>query len=107
MRATRQLRNPSRWLDTVAASGHGTEDESVVLPEDYEAELVMMGMRLDSGISAPRFASLTGRDLAKSLDPFGLKLLSEHGMVEWRDDHLRATDAGMPILNAMLARLLP
>ena len=107
MRATRQWRNPSRWLDTVAAQGHGTEDETVVLPEEYELELVMMGLRLDAGISAPRFQRQTGRPLVQALDPDGLKILSENGMVAWRGDYLCATDAGMAVLNAVLARLLP
>ncbi len=107
VRALRQWRNPSRWLEQVAAQGHGTEEVTIVLPEEYEAELVMMGLRLDEGISAARFAALTGRELGQSLDPFGLRTLAESGMVEWRGDHLRATRDGMPILNAMLARLIP
>jgi oxygen-independent coproporphyrinogen-3 oxidase len=107
MRATRQWRNPSRWLESVSAAGHGTEEETVVLPEEYEAELVMMGMRLERGVSAPRFAALTGRALPDALDPAGLDRLIDGGMVAWRDGHLRATAAGMPVLNAVLARLLP
>ncbi len=104
--ASRQFKNPSRWLDSVAALGHGTEDETVVLPEEYEAELVMMGLRLDEGLSAARFAGLTGRPLADALDPQGLALLQSEGMVEWDGDHLRATRSGMPVLNSVLARLL-
>jgi oxygen-independent coproporphyrinogen-3 oxidase len=105
-RAIRQFRAPVRWLETVAAQGHGTEEESPVAHADYETELVMMGLRLDSGVSAARFAHLAGRPLDQALDPFGLRTLVEFGMVEWRDDHLRATDSGMPILNSLLARLL-
>ncbi|HEY1723466.1 MAG TPA: radical SAM family heme chaperone HemW [Magnetospirillaceae bacterium] len=107
MRATRQWKNPSRWLDTVAALGHGTEDEAVVLPEEYEAELLMMGLRLDAGISAPRFQRQTRRALTDALDPIGLRVLSENGMIAWSGDHLHATEAGMAVLNAVLARLLP
>jgi len=106
-RALRQYRAPVRWLETVEAQGHGTEEETIVSSADYEIELVMMGLRLDEGVSAARFESLAGRRLDQALDPFGLRTLTEGGMVEWRDDHLRATDAGMPILNALLARLLP
>ncbi len=107
MRATRQLRNPTRWLESVAANGHGTEDEAVVLPEEYEAELVMMGMRLDAGMSAARFAAQGGRPLTEALDPNGLRILTENHMVEWHDGHLRATPDGMRVLNAVLGRLLP
>jgi oxygen-independent coproporphyrinogen-3 oxidase len=105
--ATRQWRNPSRWLEAVALQGHGTEEDMVVLPEEYEAELVMMGLRLDEGISASRFAALTGRPLTDALDRDGVKLLADEGLIAWRGDHLRATVTGMPVLNAVLARLLP
>ncbi len=90
----------------MAAAGHGTEDDTVVLPEEYAEELVMMGLRLDRGLSAPRFAALTGRPLTDALDPDGLKLLSDEGLVAWHGDYLRATPAGMPLLNGIIARLL-
>jgi putative oxygen-independent coproporphyrinogen III oxidase len=107
MRATRQWKNPGRWLDAVAAQGHGTEDETVVLPEEYEIELVMMGLRLDDGLSAARFAGLTGRPLMDALDRKNLEALDEAGLVEWVDGRLRATKDGMPVLNSVLARILP
>ena len=108
MLASRQFKNPSRWLEAVAARGQGTEDETVVLPEEYEAELVMMGLRLDDGIAAARFrrADRGGR-CSTSLDRPALAMLEAEEMVEWHGGHLRATRAGMPILNAMLARLIP
>jgi len=106
VRALRQVRAPTRWLEAVAARGHGTEEETPVAPEDHETELVMMGLRLDRGISAERFARQAGRPLDQALDPYGLRTLIEFGMVEWRDGYLRATEAGMPILNAVIARLL-
>jgi len=107
VRATRQYRPPVKWMETVTAWGHGTEESSVVAPADDETELVMMGLRLETGISASRFARLAGRPLAEALDAAGLSAMIEGGMVEWRNDHLRATTQGMPVLNAVLARLLP
>jgi oxygen-independent coproporphyrinogen-3 oxidase len=107
MRASRQWKNPSRWLDAVADRGHGTEDETAVLPEEYEAELVMMGLRLDEGLDAARFATLAGRPLIDALDRRNLAVLAEEELVAWDGNRLRATRAGMPLLNAVLARLLP
>ena len=107
LRATRQFRAPNRWLESVAAQGHGTEEAGIVSPADDEIELLMMGLRLEAGVSAARFERLTGTTLEAALDAQGLAAMLSGEMVEWRDGHLRATAAGMPVLNSVLARLLP
>jgi oxygen-independent coproporphyrinogen-3 oxidase len=106
LRATRQFRAPNRWLESVAAQGHGTEDAGIVSPADDQIELLMMGLRLEAGVSAARFERLTGTTLEAALDAQGLAAMLSGGMVEWRDGHLRATAAGMPVLNSVLARLV-
>ena len=107
LRATRQFRAPNRWLESVAAQGHGTEEAGIVSPADDEIELLMMGLRLEAGVSAAQFERLTGTTLEAALDAQGLAAMLSGEMVEWRDGHLRATAAGMPVLNSVLARLLP
>ena len=62
-RATRQLRNPGRWLDAVEARGHGTEESARLAPEARGEEMLMMGLRLSEGIDMNRYQALKGRPL--------------------------------------------
>ena len=61
-----------------------------------------MGMRLSEGIDTEHWAKVTGR----TLDREGEADLSKHGLVERTGDRrLRATPAGMLLLDSIIAAL--
>jgi oxygen-independent coproporphyrinogen-3 oxidase len=61
-----------------------------------------MGLRLAEGIDPARYAALAGR----SLDPEQIKNLAAHGLVESNGNGcLRVTQAGFPVLDAVVADL--
>jgi oxygen-independent coproporphyrinogen-3 oxidase len=105
-RATRQIRAPSRWLDAVARTGHGTEEHLALNAEECASELVMMGLRTERGIDARHFARRAGMSLASALNDGALDMMLADGFLEWRAESLCATRSGTRVLNAVLARLL-
>ena len=64
--------------------------------------MAMMGLRLAEGIAVDRYAALAGV-------PFAAEAIAELvalGLVEPSDGRITVTDAGRPVLDAVLRKLL-
>jgi oxygen-independent coproporphyrinogen-3 oxidase len=100
-RATATERHPEQWLACVEKSGHGLiTDEALPFFEQAD-ELLVMGLRLHEGIELARYQRLADRDL----DPERIKALASEGLIEEREGRVRATAAGFPVLEAIVADL--
>ena len=104
--ATRQHRAPEAWLEAVERNGHATRAHERLSPETRLAEMVMMGLRLDEGVSRAAFRRETGREPEQALDAARLRTLIEGGFLELDDVGLRATAEGRLRLDALLGHLL-
>ncbi len=93
---------PETWLKMVESWDNGIEINELLSPQEEADELLLMGLRLAEGIDLERWRRLTGRDI----DPVSEADLRAHGMVErLGPDRLRATPAGMLVLDAVVADL--
>lgn len=104
--AFRQHRAPDIWLGRVESHGHATQDHEALDPATRAEELVMMGLRLVDGIAADTFATAAGRSLWDVLDTGGLVRMEEGGFLTRSEAGIKATPAGMLVLNALTAELL-
>lgn len=98
--ATEAPRAPGAWLDAVR-SGTG-EPPRVVIPwEEQATEYLLMSMRLAEGMDVSRYQRLSGAPLPETAvtDLIGL------GLVEQAEGRLRTTEAGRPVLNAIVRAL--
>ncbi len=100
--ATETVLSPERWLTVVEQAGHGLSSVTAVPPAEQAEEYLMMALRLAEGASLRRHRSLGGAALpdARITD------LTAQGMLARTGDRIRATDAGRPVLNAVLRGLL-
>ena len=95
-------RNPEQWLKRVETAGHGIVAEEHLNQSEQADEFLLMGLRLVEGIDIPRFEQLSGR----SLNARRVSNLREEGMIEpVGNSRLRATPAGMIVLDAVVADL--
>lgn len=95
-------RNPEQWLKRVETSGHGIVAEEHLNQSQQADEFLLMGLRLVEGIDIPRFEALSGRVLNQRR----VSNLREEGMIEpVGNSRLRATPAGMIVLDAVVADL--
>lgn len=99
--ATESIRAPGGWLDAVS-KGNGDCVKTSLNPDEYSAEHLMMGMRLNEGIDTQRYAQLSGHPLPQNK----LDDLLQMNMVTQSGNILRATDQGRAVLNAVLRELL-
>jgi putative oxygen-independent coproporphyrinogen III oxidase len=95
-------RHPETWLRMVEDWDSGVVADDLLSPEEEADELLLMGLRLAEGIDLARWRRLTGR----GIDPASEADLARHGMIErLGPDRIRATPAGMMVLDAVVADL--
>lgn len=104
--ATQRRRKPENWLAAVARNGHGIEIADRLTPAERATEAMLMGLRLAQGIDLARIAELGERPIELLVDEARVARLTDQGLVAIDGDRLRATDAGMPVLNAILAEIV-
>ena len=86
----------------VEATGHGVVTDDLLNSEERADEFLLMGLRLTEGIDPKRYAALSGR----ALDPDRIAVLREEGAIAVDPDgRLRVTQAGFPVLDAVVADL--
>ncbi|MGE3396465.1 MAG: radical SAM family heme chaperone HemW [Sphingomonas sp.] len=101
-RATIRHRKPENWLAAISRHRHGIAEETAIQPVDQAIEALLMGLRLGEGVDLARLAALGGRD---PVDRAAVDRLAGRGLLRADDDRLRATPAGMLVLNAVLAEI--
>jgi putative oxygen-independent coproporphyrinogen III oxidase len=95
-------KRPEAWLMRVEANGHGVVTDDLLNSEERADEFLLMGLRLAEGIDPERYAALSGR----TLDPGRIAILREEGaIVVDPSGRLRVTQAGFPVLDAVVADL--
>ena len=100
--ATSTEKRPEAWLMRVEANGHGITVDDRLNPGERADEFLLMGLRLAEGIDPGIYARLSGRPL----DPRRIALLREEGAISVDDDgRVRVTQAGFPVLDAVVADL--
>jgi oxygen-independent coproporphyrinogen-3 oxidase len=100
--ATATEKRPEAWLMRVEANGHGLVSDDALNTEERADEFLLMGLRLTEGIDPERYAALAGRPLDKRR----IALLQEEGAITVdADGRLRVTQAGFPVLDAVVADL--
>ncbi len=97
--ATVRHKKPENWLSALGRNGHGMEREDPLDPHDRGVEALVMGLRLAEGVDLARIPDAP-------LDHKALALLETHGLVTRNGTRLIVTDAGMPVLEAILRELV-
>ncbi len=100
--ATETEKRPEDWLQRVETNGHGLIVDEALSANEIADEFLLMGLRLAEGIELERYFMLSGR----AIDPERVSFLAEGGAVETTGDgRLRVTQAGFPLLDAVVADL--
>ena len=100
--ATATEKRPETWLMRVEALGHGMTVNERLSDDEQADELLLMGLRLKEGIDPLRYELLAGRPL----NPQRVSALRAQGAVETTaSGWLRVTNAGFPVLDAVVADL--
>lgn len=104
--ATVRHKKPENWMSALTRNRHGAESETSLAPEMRLTEAMLMGLRLREGVDLARVAALGGCAIGEVVDQRAAHLLEAEGLIAREGTRLRATDSGMPVLNAVIATLI-
>ena len=93
---------PSAYTRAVTEGGSGIDRLETLSGADWAAEYLLMGLRIDEGISKSRYADLAGEPLVGGT----LNTLIRDGFLIEERDKLKATTEGRLVLNAVTEALL-
>jgi oxygen-independent coproporphyrinogen-3 oxidase len=104
--ATVRHRKPENWQAAMSAHGHGIAEETPLPAVERAREALLMGMRLNGGIDPAHFARRTGISLEALISTAARERLQAHGLIDAHPGRLKATPAGMLVLNSLIAELI-
>lgn len=105
--ATVRHKKPENYLRASAQHNHGIAEERALTPSDQAMEAVLMGLRLTEGIAPAELAARLGFAEADLIDPAKRQFYTAIGHLADTDGTLRVTEQGAPLLEALLAELVP
>jgi putative oxygen-independent coproporphyrinogen III oxidase len=104
--ATMRHRKPENYLAAIEASGHGLVEERALTRAEQATEALLMGLRLREGVDCADLTSRFGFAGGELIDEAKLALHSDLGLVATEGSRIVVTDAGMPLLDALLGDLV-
>mgnify|MGYP000666368617 CR=1 FL=1 len=99
-------KKPEHWLKAVAAKGHGVKEWQEIDAKDRAEEMVLMGLRMVSGLDKTLFRTLSGYDLNDIINQDAVATLVDEGLLSDDEKGLKLTPAGLPLLDAVLRHIL-
>ena len=105
--ATTRHRKPENWLAAIDAQGHGIAEQRPLGRHEQASEAMLMGLRLREGVDLAALGQRFGLAGDALCDPAKLAFYTGQGLCWQRQDRIGVTDAGMPLLDALLGELVP
>ena len=105
--ATLRHKKPENWLAAVENGGDGIKEARKLGMREQASEALLMGLRLAEGLDLGELSArfnIAQRDL---IAPEKLRLYSDLGLVRQDGSRVTVTDSGMPLLDGLLAELVP
>lgn len=101
-----QIKRPEDWLAAVNANGCGLDSMEEINRNDRAVEAIMMGLRLQEGISTAVFKERFGQNIDWYLDSASVADLLSDGYLSKNKDTLAVTSKGAPLLNFLLPKII-
>ena len=105
--ATMRHKKPENYLAAVAKQGNGVQDERALGQSEQASEALLMGLRLAEGVDLASLGGRFGFAPERLIEADKLALHQRLGLARREGDRIVVTPAGMPLLDALLADLVP
>ena len=100
--ATETVRDPKLWLNQVSEKGHGIKVREPISLHQQAEEMVLMGLRMDEGVSLQRYKTLSGQSFEEDV----LSRLQSQDLLEIIGDQMKTRPEGRAVLNYVIGQLL-
>ncbi|TCM22054.1 oxygen-independent coproporphyrinogen-3 oxidase [Novosphingobium sp. PhB165] len=105
--ATTRHRKPENWLEAIDRAAHGINETRELGRREQASEAMLMGLRLGEGVDLDAMASRFGLSAAELCDDAKAAFYETQGLVRREGKRLIVTEAGMALLDGLLAELVP
>ncbi len=105
--ATTRHRKPENWLDAIARQEDGIAEARPLARNERAAEAMLMGLRLREGVDLGVLSARLDVPTTDLYDPEKLAFYERQGLAWQTAERIGVTEAGMPLLDALLAELVP
>ena len=105
--STLRHKKPENYLAAVARQGHGLQEKRALSRSEQASEALLMGLRLAEGVDLAALGPRFGYAPEQLVDADKLALHQRLGLARREGDRIVVTPAGMPLLDALLADLVP
>jgi putative oxygen-independent coproporphyrinogen III oxidase len=105
--ATQRHRKPENWLAAVAERDHGIAEERALASQEQASEALLMGLRLTQGIDLAALGARFGMSPSMLVDEEKVAFYERQGLLKCDGTGLAVAPAGMALLDALLAELVP
>lgn len=106
-KATVRHRKPENYLRASAEKAHGIAEKRMLTASDQAMEAVLMGLRLTEGIEPAKLAARFGFAETALINPAKRQFYTGIGHLADTGTVLKVTEQGAPLLEALLAELVP
>jgi putative oxygen-independent coproporphyrinogen III oxidase len=105
--ATVRHKKPENWLAAVADKANGIAEERQLGIREQASEAMLMGLRLAEGVDLSALTARFGLTAEELCNPAKLDFYAGQGLT-WQDGpRIGVSEAGMPLLDALLGELVP
>ncbi|MDR1425400.1 MAG: radical SAM family heme chaperone HemW [Rickettsiales bacterium] len=106
--ALENIKNPQKWQQSVANYGHGVETREILAREEFIEEVLLMGLRLGSGLRIDNVKKYLTLGPGGVLDLLGgsYRYLSDSGSIEVSDQGLRVPPEYLRVLDSIVERII-
>ena len=105
--ATVRHKKPENWLAAVADKANGIGEERQLGIREQASEAMLMGLRLAEGVDLSALTARFGLTAEELCNPGKLAFYAGQGLT-WQDGpRIGVSEAGMPLLDALLGELVP
>ena len=104
--ATLRHKKPENYLRSVAEQGDGLEETRRLSLSEQASEALLMGLRLAEGVDLADLEKRFGRSRQELIAADKAQLYGDLGLVWTEGERIGLTEAGMPLLDALLGELV-
>jgi oxygen-independent coproporphyrinogen-3 oxidase len=105
--ATVRHKKPENWLEAIAATGNGIVEARQLGISEQASEAMLMGLRLTEGIDLAALSTRFGLTQDALCNSAKLSFYQGQGLTWQRGSRIGVTERGMPLLDGLLAELVP
>ena len=104
--ATMRVRKPENYLARLAEIGHALAEERALGDAEQASEALLVGLRLAEGVDLGELQARFGFGADQLIDDRRFTLHRDNGLLWRKGERIGVTDAGMPLLDALLGEIV-